>query len=215
MLDERAVERDARENEIVTYWMFKKRRPFDVIRLDKGRSGRRPDFHVFEKSTGKGLVCEVKSIFSAGYIHGRHMSLYGLDPNMDHRAPGVMIDPWPKLWEVLENAQGQYKALVRNCPQFRGSPFVAALFLDFFVDIFDVIPRHLSDYPLISGLIRVERSAEQSRFLEQFTASQLKEIIEGKRSVKMPPPTKKWRLLRNSAAQIRVPKKWFEPCLES
>ena len=198
----------AEENEMVAYWMFKKTLQLEVNKLDKDRTGKRPDFHVFKGNATKGFVCEVKSILSAGA---------GISTNNIGNLPSggpFVFDPRPKFWSVLSDAVTQYRELVAAKPSFGTLPFVVGVFFDFFADIWSSIPRELKDYPLVSALIRVERSREQSQLFESMSSAEIKEVIEGKRKVRIPPDTKKWALIRNSAAVNPISVKWFGQCFE-
>jgi len=215
MLDEAALERVSRESEVTTRRMFEKVPSHKVVSLDIDTSAPRPDYHIFEPSGDtRGIVCEVKCVLTGGYVDGRHISEYSLDPGAGSKRGHSELQSSRRINEAIEKALGQYRSLVRDVSKFEGTPFVVALFFDFFGDAFDLISRDMPEYPLLSAVIRVEQSKEIRDFLLQFSADDLQAIIEGRVPVTPPPETEKWALLRNTAAQYPVDKRWFEPCFD-
>ncbi len=198
----------ADQNEMSAYWMFKKSLGLEVQKLDNNQTGKRPDFYVFRENEKDGFICEVKSILSAG-AGISILKTEGL-PSSDP----FQYDPWPKFWSVLSDAIAQYRELVASTPSFRNFPFVIGLFFEFYADIWSRIPRDLKEYPLVSALIRIERSREQSSLFETMSAAELRDIIEGRSTVSIHPDTKKWAVLRNSSASNPISLKWFGQCFE-
>jgi hypothetical protein len=215
MLDEAALERASAESEATTRRIFEKDPTHKVEDLDADTSALRPDFHVFEPAGDtRGIVCEVKGVFTGGYVDGRHISEYSLDHGANPMRNAVALKSYEKTETALDNALAQYRSLVRDVPTFQGVPFVVALFFDFFGDAFDLIARNMPERPLLSAVIRVEQSKERRDFYSKFSADELLAIMEGRLVVTPPPETEKWALLRNTAAQYPVDKHWFEPCFE-
>ena len=115
--------------------------------------------------------------------------------------------------EVLADAVDQHHSLVRDRAQLCDMPFVVALFLDFFADCFDVLPRSIPQFPTLSGLLKVEHGWERDKAAGLLSLEELKELIDGLRKVKLGAETKRWRLLKNKCARTPLPKYFVMTCI--
>jgi len=225
MIEPDIIDATSRRNEAVVERLFKKQ-GFCVKKLDRDTSGRRPDFLVSTCSDPKrSIICEVKTVVTGGSIKGVPIS--SLNPNMwsDLNATRCSIPPsktMKKIDDVLAEAESQLECLLQNRPDLKMAPFVVALFLDFFADIFDILPKdfdHLagSDRTAVSAIATVERDKAIHRTIAPLSCQQIEARLEGLSAGKklgFPPPEKTWKLMRNRSAINRVSLDFFHPCRE-
>jgi len=215
-LDDGRIRTLSEYSEKVAQKRFEKLR-LNVKRLD-GVKRRRPDFLVSE-STGPLLVCEVKTILSAGYVDERRAHASTEDPALfDHPllAPAFCCDGgFLNVHDALSDAVDQHRSLVKDHPELGGVPFVVALFLDFFADCFDVLPRSMPDFPTLAGLLKVEHGWERDKAAGRLNLEELREVIDGLREVKLGPETKRWRFLQNDSARTPLPRHFVMTCISA
>ena len=93
---------------------------------------------------------------------------------------------------------------------------MVALFLDFFADVFDILPRAMPQFREISGVIAIERNRDLLQM--PLTVKQMEQLmqvpIQGGKIKGVPPPRRSWKVLRNSAATHPVPLRFFGRCYE-
>jgi hypothetical protein len=157
----------------------------------------------------------VKTIFSTGTLnHGKyHISTY--DPNLAERGKGPFsFNSFPKLENILSQAQNQYKELVHKEKKYFNLPYVVAIFPDFFSDSFDLIPRDIFGFDLISAIIQLERNYEIKKECEKLPLEKLERILRGEEKYSFPRQSLKWRVLRNSRARNKIKLALLEPCIE-
>jgi hypothetical protein len=214
-LDDGRIRALSEYSEKVARKRFEKLR-LKVTRLD-GVNRRRPDFLVSE-GAGPLLICEVKTILSAGYLDEREAHISTEDPSLINRdplrVPGFCCDGgFQKVDEVLADAVDQHRSLMRDCPELGGVPFVVALFLDFFADCFNLLPREMPEFPTLSGLLKVEHAWEIRKAAHRLSLAELREVIDGIRKVKLGAETKRWRLLQNERARTPLPEHFVMTCI--
>jgi hypothetical protein len=214
MFDPKEIQELSEKYEAVVRRLFEKNGAI-VERLDNKKDSkqtefrRRPDYFVRDVKSAKGFVCEVKSIFSADCVNGKHVSSIGSDFRKDGR--GVLFDPKPNVEKSLENALDQFNILVKDFPKHKSAPFVIVAFPDFYVDEIHYV-RVIDKYPIITAILFVERDKDLRKFLktlslEQCVAALNKESLSS--FGKVPPMKKTWKLLRNRTAKHSLPTRFY------
>lgn len=175
-----------------------------VEKLDRNKKSRFPDYFAQTKDKKGGFVCECKYIHSAGVIDNGNYHVSTEDMNLPHRnGKPFRFDGFCKIEEVIIDANKQFLSLVQNKPKFAKFPFVIALEFDFFADLFDFIPKNLYGIETISAILRIERNFELKSFLEKMTITDLEKFINKDISVKLPPNTKKFKVLLAKNPEIK------------
>jgi len=210
------LQKITRQNEDKVEKRFE-RQDFRVIKLDKDRENKRPDFLIYRPNIQKDkFICEVKTIFSVGTLdNGKyHISTYDLGLGERNKGPFV-FDSFPKLQDVFTEAKRQFKQLIMDNVQYKTFPFVVAIFPDFFADSFDLIPRDIFGLKLISAVIQLERDYEIKQEARKMPLEELEGIIEGRKRHKFPAQSLKWKVLRNSKAENPIRIDLLQPCIEN
>lgn len=117
-----AVNHEALENEAKVKKQFEKLK-YSVKQFDRNNDNRRPDFLISNSSGRPLMLCEVKTINSAGCgVSTRNENL------------GAFRIPVDRIQKQIDDrivyAADQRAELVEECPQFEHLPFLVALFLD-------------------------------------------------------------------------------------
>ena len=120
-MDGKTVNDEAPESEAKIKKQFEKLN-YSVERLDRNNDNRRPDFLMSNSSGRPLMLCEVKTINSAGRGVSTHNEKLEAFEIPLHRMQKQIDDR-------IENAAAQRAELVKGCPQFACLPFVVALFL--------------------------------------------------------------------------------------
>lgn len=203
MLNQKLIDQKNKEFLVEIETLFKNY-GLDFIKLDKDKSGKRPDCFVHLKSDiTKGFICECKYVASAGCIDDGqyHVSMYDL--NLGRRKEGMFeFDSFPKIHSVIQDAFSQYKGLTRDKPEYKNYPFVIALEMDFFADCFDRIPRDIFGLKEISAVMKIEINFELRQKLDEYSADESKKMITGEIQVDLPPESKRLKVLLNNKANI-------------
>ena len=188
-------------NESIAKKRFKKA-GLKVKKLDKDKTSRCPDFLIEYKNEPK-FICEVKTIISADYHKELgHISIH--NPKLNQK--GFWYDSFQKIEEVLKKAVVQYKEFIKSKQEFRGLPFLIAIFPDPFVIDFSIIPKDIFGIKEISALLKIEEDLERKRELDRITQGMssnefrdfILDFIEGRRCLSLPSHSKKWLVLRNA-----------------
>ncbi|MCK4781392.1 hypothetical protein KAS79_00495 [Candidatus Parcubacteria bacterium] len=169
------------ENKIIR--SFKKHN-LQCIKLDKVKSGKRPDCYVYTNNDSKqGFICEIKSIISGGSIENGKYLLSTKDPEFrksirlnpklrDHDKVENVLKR--KLKDVLNYAIQQYNSLIVDESKYKQHPFVVVICEDFFAEIlhscnFGEIFKNGKE---ISAIIKLVKNYEK----EQINKRHLKEL---------------------------------------
>jgi hypothetical protein len=204
------AERLARQSEKIAEKRFKAC-GFDVSVIPVAQR-RRPDLLVTD-SAGPVVICEVKTIASAGYLKelGFHASLN--DPRFVEASQTMIVvegEAMPrKVIEALDEAADQYRQLCEDQKELAGVPFVVALFMDFFADCFDLLPTRADApepiNPDISAVMKVEHAWEARAVLDKYSREQQRDWYDGRLQLELGPITKRWRIRQNETARAQVP----------
>ena len=209
-LDPKAIARTSRRNERIAEKHLKKLgvRP---ERLDNPGAGRkRPDFLLWEGDTPL-ILCEVKTIFSAGYDSVEHLHHSALDPRIfDGKARSVppVSDNYRS---EFSKAASQYREVTEDRLELAGLPFVVVVFADLIADT-PLLDRRQPEFPELSGILRLEKNRRQREAAEKIPVKRFQRaVIDG--NLRLPPPEKEWRLLENKYANVPVPEHIAMMCL--
>jgi hypothetical protein len=209
MLNQKILGAIATRNEAVVKKQFEKL-GYLVRRLDRNAKGKRPDF-LISRADGPEMLCEVKTVHSAGYLPDRDAHISMLDEKL-HNA-GVLenqID-LTRISDNLANAVRKRIALVKDHPNFAGLPLLVAFFFDFFADHLVCYPRSFN--PEVSGILTIEKDIARTKAFEKLSEEQQEQILRTQNAAGLPPESKKFALVRNKAASRPVPTDFQYQCL--
>ncbi|HEY2568205.1 MAG TPA: hypothetical protein VGI25_02680 [Candidatus Udaeobacter sp.] len=193
--------RDAFENEARVKKQFEKLN-YSVERLDRNNDNRRPDFLISTSPGHPLLLCEVKTINSAGQgVSTRNPNLkrFSISLNRIHK----QID------DRIENAADQRKELIKERPQLGHLPFVVALFPD------PLVPLHIYSRKFnedVSGILTIERDAALGTAFSELSDGEQERRLRTGDAIGLPPNTTDFALVRNKSARRRVPKSFQNQC---
>jgi hypothetical protein len=181
-------------------------------RLDFQGPRKRPDFLVSD-STGPVLVCEVKSIFSAGYDEERRAHVSTFDPEFLNRGPSFHEIDFTAIDRNLSEAVSKHKVLLEDCPEFVGLPLLVAFFFDPFADHFNLYPREMKAFPEVSGIVKVVSDHLIDAAARRMSLEELKARVDSGDMTGMPPNTKIFELVENECAMVKLPRHFVDACL--
>jgi hypothetical protein len=197
-----AANDEALENEAKIRKQFEKLR-YSVERLDRNNDNRRPDFLISDSAGRARLLCEVKTINSAGCgVSTRNENLRAFEITADRIQK--QID------DRIENAADQRAELVKKCPQFEHLPFLVALFLDPLVSL-DVYPRRFNKD--VSGILTIEPDVALGKAFGELSRKEQRRRLKSDDATGLPPNSKDFVLVRNKAARRKVPKDFQSQCI--
>jgi hypothetical protein len=196
-----AANRDAAANEVKIKKQFEKLK-YSVEQLDRNNDNRRPDFLISTSPGHPFMLCEVKTINSAG--QGISMR----NPNL-----GMFSIPADRIAKQIddriEDAAHQRAELIRERPEFADLPFLVALVLDFFVDL-NVYERRFNKE--VSGILTIQPDAALGRAFGELSREEQERRLRSGDASGLPPNTKDFRLVRNKQARRNVPKVFQDQC---
>jgi hypothetical protein len=164
MLDSKVLNQMAAAYEAVVEKRFKKL-GYALKQLDRQKARARPDF-LISNSAGPQLLCEVKTVFSGGYLRdkGVHVSMMDDSPHNF----GVVLQSEIDLSQIrddLADAVRKRAALVADDSQFKNVPLLVAFVFDFFADFLPFYPRSFNVG--VSGILTIEKDVAMTRAFEQ------------------------------------------------
>jgi hypothetical protein len=199
-MNEGNVNHEAAENEAKVKKQFEKLK-YSVKQLDRNNENRRPDF-LISNSSGPQMLCEVKTINSAGCgVSTRNESL------TEFQIPVDRIQK--QIDDRIEDAAHQRTELVGDCPQFEHLPFLVALFLDPLVPL-DVYPRTFNEE--VSGILTIEPDVALGKAFGELSDADQERRLKTWDATGLPPNTKDFVLVRNKAAVRKVTKVFQTQC---
>jgi hypothetical protein len=200
-MDGEAANDEADENERKIKKRFEKLR-YSVTRLDRNNDNRRPDFLISYSSGRPLMLCEVKTINSAGG------GVSTRNPNLkDCKIPADRIQK--QIDHRIENAADQRAKLIKEFPQYEQLPFLVALVLDFLVDL-HVYPRRFNKD--VSGILTIEPDVALGKAFGELSDDEQARRLQTDDATGLPPNSKDFRLARNKAARRKVPKDFRSHC---
>jgi hypothetical protein len=200
-MNEGAIHHQSLESEAKVKKQFEKLR-YLVTRLDCNNDNRRPDFLISNSSGRPLMLCEVKTINSAG----RGVST--LNENLTTFAiPADRIQK--QIDDRIEDAAGQRAELVKERPEFEHLPFLVALFLDPLVDLHVYMRTFNKD---VSGILTIEPDAALGKAFGELSDAEKERRFKANDASGLPPNSKDFALVRNKAARRKVPKDFQSQC---
>jgi len=175
---------------------------YSVTRLDRNNDNRRPDFLISDSSDRPLMLCEVKTINSAG--GGVSMQ----NPNLeDFKITADRIQK--QIDDRIEDAADQRAELVKERPGFEHLPFLVALFLDVLVDLY-VYPRTFNKD--VTGILTIEPDVALGKAFGELSDAEQEQRLKTQDATGLPPNAKDFALVRNKAARRKVPKDFQSQC---
>jgi len=208
MLNPDLLKAIATRNEAVVKKQFEKQ-GYLVRRLDRNAKGKRPDFDISRRIDRPEMLCEVKTVFSQGFLRdqGAHVS------TLDEKLIGTFehkID-LREISDKLANAVQQRKALVEDVSSYADLPFLVAFFFDPFADVLDAFPDTFEAE--VSGILTIKNDVPRTNAFEKLSEEQQEQILRTQSAAGLPPESKNFALVRNKAASRPVPTDFQYQCL--
>jgi hypothetical protein len=200
-MDGEAVNRESLENEAKVRKQFEKLR-YSVTRLGRNNDNRRPDFLISDSSGRPLMLCEVKTINSAG------CGVFTRNENLrDFQIPVARIQK--QIDDRIEDAADQRAKLVKERPEFEHLPFLVALVLDVLVDLY-VYPRTFNKD--VTGILTIEPDVALGKAFGELSDAEQERRLKTQDATGLPPNAKDFALVRNKAARRKVPKDFQSQC---
>jgi len=211
MLNSAWLQKIALANESVIEKRFK-RLHYKTKRLDVRGPKSRPDFLILD-SSGPQLICEVKTVFSAGFLSGRNTHISTHDPRLLNTGTFYNEIDFSKIDDNLSDAVSKYHCLITDCPEFKAVPLAVAFFFDFFANYFDYYPRRMEHFPEVSGILKIVKDRAIERIAKKMRLIELERRIKTKDLSSFPPSSMDFLLVENQCANLRLPKHFVSACI--
>jgi hypothetical protein len=209
MLDSEALSQITAANEGIIEKQLKKL-TYAVTRLDRNVTSRRPDFLISNRAGRPEMLCEVKTVHSAGYLADRDAHISMLDGKLHET--GVFEDQidLTKISDNLANAVRKRNALVKDRPNLASLPLLVAFFFDFFADHLVCYPRSFD--PEVSGILTIARDIARTEAFGKLSTDDQEQRLRSGRMEGLPASSKDFILVRNKAARRSVPEHFQSQC---
>src|SRR6266436_4217891 len=174
MLDPEICNRMAAAYEAVVEKRFKKLR-YSVHRLDRRNPRSRPDFLILSSTGHPQMLCEVKTVFSGGYLHEKGVHASMLDEKLwNFEVFRAEID-LTKIDDCLSDAVRKRSTLVGDEKTYKDVPLLVAFAFDFFADFLHFYPRAFN--ASVSGILTIERDVARVRAFEKLSIEEQEQRI--------------------------------------
>ena len=209
MLNSKILHEIATANEAVVEKQFNKLK-YSVRRLDRNAKSPRPDFLISNRAGRPEMLCEVKTVHSAGYLPDRDAHISTLDEKLCDT--GVFENPidLTKMSDDLADAVRKRNALVKDDPNFADLPLLVAFFFDFFADNLVCYPRSFD--PEVSGILTIEKDVPRTKAFGQLSVDEQERRLRTGCMNDLPPNSKDFVLIRNKVARRGLPKDFQDQC---
>jgi hypothetical protein len=209
MLNAETLNQIAAANEAVVEKQFKKLR-YSVRRLDRNAKRPRPDFLISNRAGRPEMLCEVKTVHSAGYLPDRDAHISMLDERLcDTGVFENQID-LTKIRDNLADAIRKRNALVADDPNSADLPLLVAFFFDFFADHLVCYPRTFD--PEVSGILTIKKDITRIEAFGRLSTDEQERRLRTGCMNNLPANSKDFILIRNKAARRRVPRTFQDVC---
>ena len=209
MLNSKTLNQIAAANEAVVEKQFDKLR-YSVRRLDRNAKSPRPDFLISNRVGRPEMLCEVKTVHSAGYLPDRDAHISMLDEKLcDTGVFENQID-LTRISDNLADAVRKRNALVKDEPNFTDLPLLVAFFFDPFADYLVCYPRTFD--PEVSGILTIEKDIARTKAFGQLSIDEQERRLRTGRMNDLPPNSKDFVLIRNKAARRSVSRDFQDQC---
>ena len=209
MLKSQTLNQLAAANEAVVERQFNKLR-YSVRRLDRNAKSPRPDFLISNGAGRPEMLCEVKTVHSAGYLRDRDAHISMLDEKLSGTGVFENKIDLTRISDNLADAVRKRNALVKDDPNLADLPLLVAFFFDFFADHLVCYPRAFD--PEVSGILRIGRDIARTDAFGQLSTDEQEQRLRGGRMEGLPASSKDFILVRNKAARRRVQRVFQNQC---
>jgi hypothetical protein len=211
-MDPGSLNRTARANELIVEKQFRKLN-YLVQRLDFQKKRPRPDSLILN-SLGPQMLCEVKTVFSGGYLRDRDVHISMHDEKLCNSGVCENEIDLTKIDDCLSDAVRKRSALVADHPSLADLPLLVAFFFDFFADFLPFYPRTMDErFQDISGILTIESDVARTKSFERLSVEEQELRLRTGLTAGLPPNTNDFVLVRNKTARRRVPKDFQLLCL--
>jgi len=155
------------------------------------------------------MLCEVKTIVSAGCMHDKGVHVSTLDENLrDFHLP---IDLRNITDDILD-AVRKRAALVADEPKFAPLPLLVAFFFDQFAK------EYLHCYPPtfdqdVSRILTIETDVARTKAFAKLSREEQRRRLRTGEMAGLPPPSKDFALVRNKAARWKLSRDFQDQCI--
>lgn len=210
-IDPEFIRQESGRNEKVAQKRLRKM-GYEVRRLDHQGPRKRPEFLVSDTS-GPMFICEVKTIFSGGYLSERHAHLSTADSQFLNTGLYQVEIDFSKIDDNLRNAAEKYDVLTEDHAEYLGLSYLVVFFFDFFADKFRLYPKHMSTFPTVSGIGKIVTNHALRRAADKLPLTELKERAQSNDASGLPPPSKDIKLVENECARTKLPAHFVDACI--
>jgi hypothetical protein len=210
MLNPKESNQIAAANEVSVAKQFEKL-GYVVERLDHPKKTARPDFLISNSAGCPQLLCEVKTILSAGYLRERHAHVSMLDDNLANSGVFETKIDLTDINEGLASAVRKRAALVADDSSVADLPLLVAFFFDFFADFLHCLPRQMDEH--ISGILTIKDDVARSAAFEKLSRQEQERRLRSGDESGLPPRSKDCVLVRNKDARRVVPQAFQLQCI--
>jgi len=160
------------------------------------------------------MLCEVKTVFSSGYLAERDANISMQDERLFDTGVFQNKIDFRKINDCLADAVRKRSTLAADCPEFKELPLLVAFFFDFFADFLPFYPRSFDKrFHEISGILTIEHDLARIRAFEHLTDEEQEHRLRNDIGAGLPPNTIDFVLVRNKAALRVVPKDFQLKCV--
>jgi len=196
MLDSEVLNRMATAYEAVVEKRFKKLR-YSVERLDRQKPKSRPDFLILASSGRPQMLCEVKTVFSGGYLQDKGVHVSMLDDKLEN-------------FGVFRNEIDL--TLVHDEKRFKELPLLVAFLFDFFADFLHFYPRNFNAD--VSGILTIKSNTVRTQAFEKLSIEEQEQRLRRGSMAGLPPDSKDFVLVRNKNKTRRsIPRAFQHECI--
>jgi hypothetical protein len=211
MLNPKKSNQIAAANEAAVKEQFEKL-GYAVEKLDRKSSKRpRPDFLVLDRSGSRQMLCEVKTILSAGYLPDRHANISMQDENLADTGKFTTEIDLTDINERLADAVRKRRELVKDDSSFADLSLLVAFFFDFFADFLHCLPRRMDEN--ISGILTIKEDVARTKAFAKLSREEQRRRLRTGSMDDLPPSSKDFVLVRNKSALRVVPKDFQLRCI--
>jgi hypothetical protein len=211
MLDSEVLNQMATAYEAVVEKQFKKL-GYSVKRLDRQKPKSRPDFLILTSSGRSQMLCEVKTVFSGGYLHDQGVHVSMLDEELYNYGVFQNEIDLTKITDNLADAVRKRAALVNDEKRYRDLPLLVAFFFDFFADFLPFYPRKFN--PDVSGILTIKSNAARTEAFGKLSIEEQEQRLRTASMAGLPPDSKDFVLVRNRNKTRRpIPKAFQHECI--
>ena len=197
--------------EAVVEKRFKKLR-YSVERLDRQKPKSRPDFLILASSGRPQMLCEVKTVFSGGYLQDKGVHVSMLDDKLENFGVFRNEIDLTKITDNLADAVRKRAALVHDEKRFKELPLLVAFLFDFFADFLHFYPRNFNAD--VSGILTIKSNTVRTQAFEKLSIEEQEQRLRRGSMAGLPPDSKDFVLVRNKNKTRRpIPRAFQHECI--